>query len=223
MTGEKTISVSSLTTAEQDYHLSRLNSMIDSWSLNTNLIFTIFQTSFALTASQGEYTIGNGGNFNMTRPIRIIDPCFIRDGDGTDSMLEILDHEAYGEIWEKTTDGTIPRYIYYDAGYSATSTAKLFFYPEPDSGVSTFINTMQPLGSFSTMSHNVLFPPGYQRAIETNYAIESAPGFAPVSQELVKIARESLAAVKGVNLQAPISRLDYGVGAGMKSNILTGP
>ena len=223
MTGEKTIQVSSLTTAEQNYHLSRLNSMLDSWSNERLLIFTLSQTSFALTASQGSYTIGNGGDFNMTRPTRIVDPCFIRDADGNDSELIIIDAQAYGRIVDKDADGSYPVYLFYDQAYSATSTATVRFWPEPDSGLSTFINTLQPLATFSAFSSVISFPPGYQDAIETNYAVRSALGLVPVSPELMAIARQSKAAIKTTNLSAPVMRLDYGVTGGIHSNILTGP
>ena len=223
MTGEKTIEVSSLTTAEQNYHLSRVNSMIDSWSNDRLLIFTLSQTSFALTASQGSYTIGNGGDFNMARPTRIVDPCFIRDSDGNDSELKLIDAQAYGRIVDKDADGTYPVYLFYDYGYSATSTATVRFWPEPDSGLSTFINTLQPLQTFTAISTNLLFPPGYQDAIETNYAVRSALGVVPVSAELMAIARQTKAAIKTTNLPAPVMRLDYGVTGGIHSNILTGP
>jgi hypothetical protein len=60
-------------------------------------------------------------------------------------------------------------------------------------------------------------------AIETNFAIAAAPGFVPVSQELIKIARESKAAIKTTNLTHPVMRLDYGVGGHFRSNFLSGP
>lgn len=220
--GEKTRGAT-LTTNEQTECLSELNGMLDSWSNERLMIFTVNQTSFALTASQGSYTIGNGGDFNMTRPTRIIDPCFIRDTDGSDTALQIINVEAYGRIVDKDTDGTYPTYLYYDYGFSATSTGTVFFYPEPQSALSTFINTLQPLTNFSSMTHNLQMPPGYQRAIEYNYAIEAAGGLTEVDPSVAMIARQSKAAIKTVNLPAPISRLDYGIGGGMKTNILTGP
>ena len=223
MTGEKSVEVSSLTTGEQNYHLSRLNSMMDSWSNERMMIFQLSQTSFALTASQGSYTIGAGGDFNMTRPTKIVDPCFIRDADGSDSVLRIIDAQAYGRIVDKDADGTYPVYLFYDFGYSATSTATVRFWPEPASGLSTFINTLQPLQSFSTVSVTLSLPPGYQDAIETNYAVRSALGLIPVSPELMVIARQAKAAIKGLNAPAPVLRLDMAVAGGGRSSILTGP
>ena len=223
MTGEKSIQVSSLTVAEQDYHLSRMNSMMDSWSQERMMVFQISQTSFALTASQGSYTIGNGGDFNMTRPTKLVDPCFIRDADGNDSPLTILDAQAYGRIVDKDADGTYPVYIFYDSGYSVTSTATIRFWPEPSSALSTFINTLQPLQTFGAVSSVLILPPGYQDAIESNYAVRSAMGVVNVSQDLKDMARQTKAAVKTLNAPAPVMRLDYGVSGGSQSNILTGP
>ena len=222
LTGEKTRG-GTLTSNEQTECLAELNSMLDSWSNERLMIFTVNQTSFALTASQGSYTIGNGGDFNMTRPTRIIDPCFIRDTDGSDTALQIINVEAYGRIVDKDVDGTYPQYIYYDQGYSATSTATIFFYPEPQAALTTFINSLQPLTNFSTMTHNVLLPPGYQRAIEYNYAVEASGGFTNVDPSVAIIARQSKAAIKTVNLPAPVSKLDAGIVGGTRSNILWGP
>ena len=50
-----------------------------------------------------------------------------------------------------------------------------------------------------------------------------AAGFTPVPPEVVKIAKESLAAVKTLNIVEPTMRLDYyGVGRAGNS-IITGP
>lgn len=222
LTGEKTIQVSSLTTAEQNYHLSRINSMMDSWSLERLMIHTYSQTSFALTASQGSYTIGSGGDFNMTRPTKIVNPCFLRDSDDTDTPVQIINAEAYGRLPDKTLDGSYPQYLYYDYGYSATSTATVFLYPEPQSGLTLFINTYQPLQTFSTMTVVLQLPPGYQDAIELNYAVRSALGVVSVSPDLERAAMKAKSNIKSQNLPAPISRADY-FNNGWSGDILSGP
>src|SRR3972149_11634107 len=95
MTGEK-IRGGTLNSNEQIECLAELNSMLDSWSNENLLIHSLSQTSFALTASQGTYTIGSGGDFNMTRPTRIVDPCFVRDTDDSDTPLKLIDMATYG-------------------------------------------------------------------------------------------------------------------------------
>lgn len=223
MTGEKAIG-DTFQSGEAPYYLSRLNSMMDSWTNERLMINALSQTSFALTSGQGTYTIGSGAAFNMTRPTRIVDPCFIRDTDSNDTYLRIIDAEAYGRIVQKSADGAYPAFLNYDYGYSATSTASIRLWPEPSPSLTLFINTLQPLTNFSTVSQVLQLPPGYQDAIETNFAVRSAPGFIKVSQDLKDLATKTKAAIKSQNAPAPVSRLDYGViSGGVHSSILTGP
>ena len=217
--GEKTRG-GTLTANEQTECLAEVNSMLDSWSNENLLIHTLSQTSFALTDSQGTYTIGSGGDFNMTRPSRIVDPCFVRDTDDSDTPLKLIDMATYGRFVLKTTDGTYPGYLAYDYSFSITSTARVLLYPEPQSGLTLFINTLQPFTQFSTMTHPISLPPGYQRAIEYNYAVEAAGGFTNVDPDVARIARQSKAAIKVTNTRTPYLRLDNVVTV---PDILTGP
>src|SRR5690349_8000070 len=221
-TGEKIIG-GTLDSNESPYYLGQLNAFLDSWSNNKLMTYQLQQESFLLTASTVSYSIGPGGAFNTTKPTKIVSPCFIRDSDSNDSELTILDAVSYGRIVQKSSSGSYPNYIFYDQGYSATSTGTLFFWPGPTSNLTTYINSWKQLGSFSTVSQNVSFPIGYQAAIETNFAIFTAPGLATISPELAKIAKDTKSAIATVNLPAPIARLDYGVASGLKTNILTGP
>lgn len=194
--------------------------MMESWANERLMVHTLSQTSFPLTASVGTYTIGPGATFDMTRPTKIVDPCFTRDSDSTDIPLNLIDADTYGRILDKTMGDTTPSYLFYDYGYSATSTATVKLYPLPDSGLTLFINSLQPLQTFSTVTHTLMLPPGYQRAIEYNYAIEAAGGFTEVDPSVAMIARESKAVIKKQNLPAPIMQLESGV---VGSSILVGP
>lgn len=219
LTGEKTIG-GTLTSAEETHHLARLNAMLESWSLERLMCYQLVQESLALTTSTGSYTIGSGGAFNTARPARIVDPCFIRDSSNIDYQLDIIDAKTYGEISLKTLDGSIPLYLFYDTAF-VTSLATIFLYPEPSANLTLYINSWKALQSFALISTTVVLPPGYQEAIEYNYAIRASAGVRQVPQEVVLIARQSKAAIKGVNLPAGILRLDPGVaGRGAHSNIL---
>ena len=212
-----------LTANEQTECLDSLNAMMESWTIDRLMVYQITQESFALTASQGAYTIGTGGNFNTTRPTRLVDPCFIRDGSNYDSPVRLINIDAYGKIVDKTTDGSYPTYLYYDAGFSATSTATINLYPEPQAGLTLYINSWKQLQSFANVSTALLLPPGYERAIVFNYAIEEAGGFTSVSPEVAKIARESKAAIKSMNLPDVTMRVETGIlSVYGRSNILTG-
>lgn len=159
----------------------------------------------------------------MTRPMKLVDPCYIRDSQGSDIRLKIIDAVAYGRIVDKDSDGSYPQYVFYDSAYSLTSTATIYFWPEPQAGLSTFINTLQPLTNFSTMTHNISLPPGYQRAIEYNYAIEAAGGLTELDPQVAIVARESKAAIKRLNSRVQSMSLEWGTSPGFRTDILSGP
>ncbi len=158
----------------------------------------------------------------MTRPTKLVDPCYIRDSQGSDSRLKIIDAVAYGRIVDKDSDGSYPQYVFYDMGYSATSTATISFWPEPQAGLSTYINTFQPLTQFSTMTQTLILPPGYQRAIEYNYAIEAAGGLTEIDPQVAIVARESKAAIERLNSRVQSMSVEWGT-SGYRTDIISGP
>lgn len=212
-----------LTSDEQTECLAEFNTFMDATANERLLCYQLVQDSKALTISTNSYTIGTNGAFAVTRPQKIVDPCFVRDAAGMDTPLQIIDAAAYGRIVLKSAGYTYPRYLFYDTGFSATSTATIYLYPSPSSGLTLFINSWKQLGTVSTMSQNVSLPPGYQLFIESNFAIHLAAGLRPISAELAKMARDAKAMVKGVNVPETVMSVEAGVIPGYRSNIFTGP
>jgi len=222
MIGEKARGAT-LTSNEQTECLAELNSMMESWQTERLMCYSVTQNSLALSASTSTYTIGTNGAFAVTRPTKIVDPCFVRDANGYDTPVTVINSESYGRIVDKDAGYTVPTHLYYDYGYSATSTGTIHLYPSPSASLTLFINSWNQLQSFANVSTTVLLPPGYQLAIESNFAIHLAAGLVPVSKEVAKIARESKAAIKGLNAPETISRLDPTMTVHPRSSILTGP
>ena len=203
--------------------LAVLNTMLESWSLERLMCYQIKEESFALTASDGSYTIGSGGDFNTDRPTKIVDPCFIRDSSNLDSPLQIIDATAYGRIVQKTIDGTYPGYLFYDQGYSS-ALGTITLYPEPQASLTLFINSWKPLQNFSTLTTDLSMPPGYRRAIESNFAVEMSSEFGREPKpSLLAMAKESKAVLKSLNSPDSMMRLDSGIAGAGTPNILTGP
>ena len=207
--GEKIVG-GTLTSSEQTAYLEDLNTMLASWSLERLMCYQLLQESKALTSSVGSYTIGSGGAWNTTRPTKIVDPCFIRDSGSIDRAVEIIDAQAYALITLKTIDNNYPSYLFYDAAFAA-SLATIYLYPEPAASLTLYINSWKQLTQFATIGETVALPPGYQRAIEFNFAVEAAGGFSNVTPEVAAIARQSKAALMRVNAPDGILRLDPGV------------
>ena len=224
LTGEKARGAT-LTSDEQTETLAELNTFLDSLALERLLCYTIRQDSLALTASTSTYTIGTNGDFAVTRPVKIVDPCFIRDGSGFDTPVNLIGVDAYGSLVDKDAGYTVPTNLYYDSGFSATSTGRLHLYPVPSGSLTLFINSWQQIGTVANLSTNLLLPPGYQLFIESNFAVHLATGLFPISNELAKMARDAKAAIKGVNVgdAEPIMSMDVGVVYGRSAgNIFTG-
>ncbi len=221
--GDKQIG-DTLTTAEQTHYLSKMNAMLDSWSIERLYIYQQLQESFALTSGTYAYTIGSGGSFNTTRPNKIT-YAFVRDTSLLDQELtDLQSQENYDRIVLKSTGLTYPMWYWYDHAWAA-GLGQISLYPVPKAGLTLFIESWKQLQQFAAITDTVSLPPGYQRAIETNFAIEAAPGFAQLEPSLIKIATESKAAIKSLNLPAPTLRLDPAIVGGLRrgQSILTGP
>lgn len=220
LTGEKGRGAT-LDSNEQVETLAELNTFMDACNNERLFSYSMKEDVLTLTASTSAYTIGSGATFNVTRPTKIVDPCFVRDASNYDSPVKVVDADTFGRIKLKSVGNSYPNVLYYDAGYSATSSGTIFVYPSPVASLALHINSWTQLGNFSTLSQTVLLPPGYQLFIETNFAMHLATGLTPVSPELAKMAKEAKAAIKTLNLPAPISSLDDVYGR--TGNIITGP
>src|SRR3990167_2477895 len=130
MIGEKGRGAS-LTSAEQTETLAELNTFMESEQTKRLMCYTVTEDTLALTASTSTYTIGTNGAFAVTRPTKIIEPCFIRDSSGYDTPVKIVNLDTYGGIVDKGAGFTVPTMLYYDAGFSATSTGTISLYPSP--------------------------------------------------------------------------------------------
>lgn len=218
--GEKTVG-GTLSTDEQTAYLADLNTMIESWSLERLMVYQLLQESFALVAGTASYTIGSGGTFNTARPNALADPCFTRDTTNYDRPLTLVDAQTYGRIALKGTGNTYPSYLFYDHAWTA-GLGSITLYPLPSAGLTLYINSWKQLQSFAAIGTTLSLPPGYQRAIEFNLAVELAGGFTNVSVEVAKIARESKAVIKQVNDPNNILLMPLGVARRRRWNINTG-
>lgn len=214
-----------LTTNEQTDFLPVLNAMMEGWSLERLMIYTILLENFPLVAGTGSYTIGSSGAFNTTRPEKLTNPCYIRNTDGKTDFppLKLIEPEMYGRISSKGTNATgLPEYIYCDYAYPL---ATLYLWPVPNQAYTLYLSSFKQLQQFSAISTAISLPPGYQRAIEWNLCLELADeiGIQP-SALMIENARKSKAAVKKINAPDVVMRIDPTlVKQNTRANIYIGP
>jgi hypothetical protein len=194
-----------LTNDEAQDGLTSLNAMLKTWSLKRLMVYQILQENFALTAGDGEYTIGAGGNFNTTRPGKLSTGSFVREGS-VDYELTMIDFAEYSKIPIKGTGGT-PQVISYDAQYPL---ARILLYPLPGSGQTLYLNSLKALQQFTALTTDLAMPPEYEEAIVFNLAMRLASYGGEMTPEARAVASESLSALKTTNQPTRYMSTDIG-------------
>jgi hypothetical protein len=180
----------SLTADEASDGLDSLNSMIGSWSNDSLLIYARLSESFPLS-NQASYTIGTGGDFNTERPLQIL-TAFTRIGT-IDYQMRIINSIEYDSIIQKSLQSSIPEVLVYDP---SNPLGRITIYPVPTTGT-LHIRTEKKLSQFTTLDTELDLPPGWERALIFNLAVETAGEYGqPVEQATYEIAMDSLSKIK---------------------------
>jgi len=207
--------------AEASDALVVLNQILDSWSLENLLLHARAHEEFALTAGSQSRTMGPGGNFNTTRPIRI-EQALIRttDTDPIDYPLKIATIEEWARITSKQVDAEVPTHLLIE---NTVTTTTLYFYPVPTVAYKAALYSWKALTEIATLDTTLTMPPGYERALRYNLAIELAPEYGKtLPGEIIAIAGESKEVIKRSNIKPQIITVDEALLGSGSFNILTG-
>lgn len=196
--GEKPVG-GTLNANEQTEYLQRLNQMLELWANDGLACYATQTDTKALTANDGTYTIGSGGDINVTWPTHIASAWTV-DGSNVTRGIDIVGNDEWAEIMLKQLSGTYPSKLWYDNSYPLGT---IYLWPLPISGLTLNIMSYQRLQSFALISTTVNLPPGYERAIIDNLAIDLAQGLTEPSATLVESAKKSLALLKKNHVEVP--------------------
>lgn len=188
--------------------LTALNAMLDSWIDERLFVSYIVDSQLTLVPSQASYTMGSGGDLNVTRPVQLEDSCFIRYLN-IDTPLQLIDQQAYAAIISKTIGNNIPMYLFADYQYPLIN---LYFYPVPTSASAiAHVKSWSQLQSFASLTTALSLPPGNERAIVYSLAEEFGPEFGvKIPAEVKAIAMKARANIKRVNAPSTIMRTEVG-------------
>ena len=205
------------TTDESNDGLTALNAMLESWQLDRLTVFAFQDKTFTLVAADGSITLGAAGNIT-TRPDRI-ESVHIT-ASGTDYPVTMVTAGEWYSIASKTVQSDIPEYGYYEPSYPL---GILNLWPVPSAANTLHVVMWTPFTAFASLSTAVSLPPGYERALAYNLAIDIAPEYEKkVSDEVAKGANDSLAAIRRGNNRPMIAGTDlpFLIGNGRGSNIV---
>lgn len=178
------------------------NDMLDSWSSSKLYVFQMLEESFALTAGQGAYQIGPGGDFVTVRPTAV-QSAFVRRS-GLDYPLEAITNDAYSSIGMKAGFQGIPQFFYYNP---TIPTGELSIWPTPQSGLTLYMQSPQQLTQFVDLTTDLILPPGYAEAIRYSLMPRlAAEGLGVVNADQIAIAKSSVDRLQTLNSNVPVLR-----------------
>lgn len=180
-----------------------LNDWMESLATQRLSIYQVARTVKALTNGTATYTVGSGGDINIARPLWIQDAGLIIDNGAAQPIempISVLSDDDWAAVTIKTLPGPYVRGVWYDYAFAA-GLATLSVTPVPDaSSTSLVLYTPTALTSFADQTTSYSFPPGYNRAIRANLALELAGEYsATPSAALVRMAEDGLTLVKRAN------------------------
>lgn len=196
--------------------LLRLNDLIDAWATERLAIYTVTRTTWAIVSGTGSYTVGVGGTVNVARPVFIDAVKIIDTAPNPDLEMAIgglLTEDAYAAIAQKALTAPQPAYAYYNPTYPLGT---LTFWPVPTSTtLQGVLYAPAAVAQLAALSTTISLPPGYQRFLTSNLAVELAPEFGvQPSQSLVASAIESKADIKRANIRLVDLAIDRGAFCG---------
>lgn len=208
---------------EQADALVALNDMLDSWSTENLIIQSKVREEFTLVSGTQSYTIGSGGTFNTSRPLKI-EAATIEDQSSSPNSeynLEIINLEQWASIPIKDVAGvSIPTRLYFEDTYPL---ATIYLWPKPSAANKLVLYSWKPLTSFASVDTVLSVAPGYAKAFRYNLALDLAPEYGKEpSQFVLDGANKSKSNIKRMNIKPHYLKSDPAVLSGSPFNILTG-
>ena len=189
--------------ADAEQMLTIANDMLDSWSSESLTCFAILEQSAPLQVNVSQYSIGPGGVFNMTRPIRLIDgpgAAYLMDTSSNRYPVAVVPQDKWNLIGNLAVNSNIPDTLFYDPQFPL---GIINVWPTPNTTYTLYWDSYLQLTEFPNLSSTLSFPPGYKKAIQDCLSVEAWPYFfkEPVPQILIELASKSKGNIKRANIR----------------------
>ncbi len=187
------------------------NRMLDSWSNEALASYVNTQRFFPTVFGKQSYTIGSGGDINVTRPTEILS-AFIRDTNSIDYGMKMVTQDYWDGIGQKTITSQIPDTFYYESTFPL-GTINIFPIPLV-AGYRVYYRATLDQVDASALTDVINMPTGYELAYTLNLAIQMmAAGFPCMLDQgalsvLILGAADAKASVKRVNIKEVVAEYD---------------
>jgi hypothetical protein len=185
--------------------LVELNLLLGSWANERLLVHGVRRATYTLTPSLSPHTVGSGGTFSTTRPLRIDRAGIISAGETEETPLHILTDAQYAAIGNKAQTDSAPDRLWMEQTYP---TAKLWLWPVPTTAATLVLYAWSRITELAA-ADSVSLPDGYENALAHALALQWAPMFGvEPSGTLIQNASDAVAAIKRTNTQTPQAEVD---------------
>jgi len=202
--------------------LTALNELIGTWKTESLVAYAMQQVETTIASNQYSYSVGPGGDIDCERPIRL-DAAYNRDPNINYYAIYIAQSfQEYSDIVAKNVNAQLIMVVYYDPTFPLGT---LYVWPKSnDTSYQLNLWFWKSVAEFDDLDEEIVLPPGYNRALRTNLAIELAPRYGrEISPALANMAVSSKAQLKRTNLILPIMQIDSRITRqGQSFNYLTG-
>ena len=193
--------------------LRRLNLLMGSLQLQPLSQPVLTRVELDLVSGQGgpsnPYTIGDGGDFDVARPVKLDSAAILIVADDEDNNVEvpraILTEDAWEAIRIKELASSVFTDVYYNPTYS-TDLGTINLWPVPNTANNKLVlYYRQVLSSFADLTTTYYLPPGCEEALENTLARRFLVPYGvtdPATVQMVdEMARTALATFKRSNVQ----------------------
>lgn len=199
--------------------LTDLNAMLSLWSVEGLLIPNVTKENFSLTSGMASRTIGDSGDLNTVRPVKLVD-AYLRDSNSQDHPVKVdMSLKEYNEITVKSTSSR-PTRFYYHPTYPL---GIIYFNYTTDASYTLYLDSLKQLTEFTDLDTDYDLPLEYKIPLTYNLTIFISHDFdQQLSPDIFQIAGSSKASIMANNLQIEPLKGDTALLRTGIANILTG-
>jgi hypothetical protein len=187
----------SITSAEQADAFLRLQQMLDQWSAEQLSVYTVVHAGFTITAGTTVYTLGTAGSLATAAiPVRVTGAAGV--AGAFRGPIKVVSWDEFDAL---TKDGSgevavIPEILAADNAWPAIN---IRLFPTPAASPATlWLDYWTSLAQFSTVGDTVTLPPGFQKALHTNLAVDLYPQYARPGTTVEILAAQAKAAKQSI-------------------------
>lgn len=170
--------------------LELLNQMIGLWSTQNLMVPTVTYETLTISSAAASYTIGPSGDLVTSKPLEIQN-MVVKYGV-TPYPIEKRDINLIRAF--NTGISGIPSYYYYEP---TVTNGTLYFDKQPTVPATLVLDSIKELTTFTAVTTDITFVPGFDFAVRFNLAVFMAPEYGKATPpEVAKAATDGMDAIK---------------------------